>query len=111
MLVIIQVLVYSIGILIINFGILIINFGILLFIEVLVYIIGILVRITSFEYLFPRKGAVQARYRLGERLKDVNFWRQELKQEISILRSTFYTDPTYPYNRPYPYFPLFLIWS
>ncbi|XP_023330307.1 tektin-4 [Eurytemora carolleeae] len=36
---------------------------------------------------YTRKGGEQARYRLGERMKDVIFWRGELQQEISVLRS------------------------
>ena len=37
-------------------------------------------------YLLCRKGVEQAKYRLAERMKDVNFWREELKQEIQALR-------------------------
>ena len=38
------------------------------------------------KYLLCRKGVEQAKYRLAERMKDVNFWREELKQEIQALR-------------------------
>ena len=38
------------------------------------------------EHSFYRKGVEQAKYRLGERMKDVNFWKGELIAEIKVLR-------------------------
>jgi hypothetical protein len=33
-----------------------------------------------------RKGGEQAKYRLGERMRDVSFWRGEIEQELSAIR-------------------------
>ncbi len=33
-----------------------------------------------------RKGGEQAKYRLGERMRDVSFWRGEIEQEFSAIR-------------------------
>jgi hypothetical protein len=33
-----------------------------------------------------RKGGEQAKYRLGERMRDVSFWRGEIEQELLALR-------------------------
>ena len=38
------------------------------------------------EHTIYRKGVEQAKYRLGERMKDVNFWKGELIAEIKVLR-------------------------
>jgi hypothetical protein len=40
----------------------------------------------AFEVILFRKGGEQAKYRLGERMRDVSFWRGEIEQELLALR-------------------------